>query len=51
MAGLLEKIKVPHDRFEMRLSGSGGQGMIRPRPTFRATSSPYRWSTRYIAAS
>ena len=28
MAGLLERIKVPHDRFEMRLSGSGGQGMI-----------------------
>lgn len=25
---LLDKIKVPHDRFEMRLSGSGGQGMI-----------------------
>jgi len=28
MAGLLEKIQIPHDRFEMRLSGSGGQGMI-----------------------
>ena len=25
---LLEKIKVPQDRFEVRLSGSGGQGMI-----------------------
>jgi 2-oxoglutarate ferredoxin oxidoreductase subunit gamma len=25
---LLDKIKVPTDRFEMRLSGSGGQGMI-----------------------
>lgn len=25
---LLDKIKVPADRFEMRLSGSGGQGMI-----------------------
>ena len=25
---LLDKIKVPSDRFEMRLSGSGGQGMI-----------------------
>ncbi len=25
---LLEKIEIPHDRFEMRLSGSGGQGMI-----------------------
>ena len=28
MAGLLEKIELPHDRFEIRLSGSGGQGMI-----------------------
>ena len=28
MAGLLEKIQVSQDRFEMRLSGSGGQGMI-----------------------
>ncbi|UCC43671.1 MAG: 2-oxoacid:acceptor oxidoreductase family protein [Candidatus Zixiibacteriota bacterium] len=28
MGALLEKIKIPHDRFEMRLSGSGGQGMI-----------------------
>ena len=26
---LLDKIEIPHDRFEMRLSGSGGQGMIR----------------------
>ncbi len=25
---LLDKIKIPTDRFEMRLSGSGGQGMI-----------------------
>ena len=25
---LLDKIQVPTDRFEMRLSGSGGQGMI-----------------------
>jgi 2-oxoglutarate ferredoxin oxidoreductase subunit gamma len=25
---LLDKIEMPHDRFEMRLSGSGGQGMI-----------------------
>ncbi len=25
---LLDKIKIPADRFEMRLSGSGGQGMI-----------------------
>jgi len=25
---LLDKVKVPHDRFELRLSGSGGQGMI-----------------------
>jgi 2-oxoglutarate ferredoxin oxidoreductase subunit gamma len=25
---LLDKIEIPHDRFEMRLSGSGGQGMI-----------------------
>lgn len=24
----LRKIEIPHDRFEMRLSGSGGQGMI-----------------------
>lgn len=28
MAGLLEKVKIPEDRFELRLSGSGGQGMI-----------------------
>ncbi len=28
MTKLLDKIKVPTDRFEMRLSGSGGQGMI-----------------------
>jgi 2-oxoglutarate ferredoxin oxidoreductase subunit gamma len=28
MAGLLEKVKIPQDRFELRLSGSGGQGMI-----------------------
>ncbi len=25
---LLDRIKVPEDRFELRLSGSGGQGMI-----------------------
>ncbi len=25
---LLDKIEIPHDRFEARLSGSGGQGMI-----------------------
>ncbi|HWR82771.1 MAG TPA: 2-oxoacid:acceptor oxidoreductase family protein, partial [Candidatus Deferrimicrobium sp.] len=25
---LLDKIQVPRDRFEVRLSGSGGQGMI-----------------------
>ena len=25
---LLDKIQVPSDRFEVRLSGSGGQGMI-----------------------
>ncbi len=25
---LLDKIEIPHDRFELRLSGSGGQGMI-----------------------
>lgn len=28
MTKLLDKIEVPKDRFEMRLSGSGGQGMI-----------------------
>ncbi|HUV31287.1 MAG TPA: 2-oxoacid:acceptor oxidoreductase family protein [Acidobacteriota bacterium] len=28
MTQLLDKVKVPHDRFELRLSGSGGQGMI-----------------------
>ncbi len=28
MQGLMEKIKLPSDRFEIRLSGSGGQGMI-----------------------
>ena len=28
MAGLLDKVKIPEDRFELRLSGSGGQGMI-----------------------
>ncbi len=28
MAKLLDKIEIPHDRFEIRLSGSGGQGMI-----------------------
>lgn len=28
MQGLMEKIKLPADRFEIRLSGSGGQGMI-----------------------
>lgn len=27
-ANLLDKIKIPEDRFEVRLSGSGGQGMI-----------------------
>jgi len=25
---LLDRIEIPHDRFEIRLSGSGGQGMI-----------------------
>jgi 2-oxoglutarate ferredoxin oxidoreductase subunit gamma len=25
---LLDNIEIPHDRFEIRLSGSGGQGMI-----------------------
>ncbi len=25
---LLDKVKIPQDRFEIRLSGSGGQGMI-----------------------
>ncbi|MEE8576119.1 MAG: 2-oxoacid:acceptor oxidoreductase family protein [candidate division Zixibacteria bacterium] len=28
MSSLLERVQVPQDRFEMRLSGSGGQGMI-----------------------
>ena len=28
MGKLLDKIEIPQDRFEMRLSGSGGQGMI-----------------------
>ncbi|MEA1979395.1 MAG: 2-oxoacid:acceptor oxidoreductase family protein [candidate division Zixibacteria bacterium] len=28
MTKLLDKIEVPQDRFELRLSGSGGQGMI-----------------------
>lgn len=28
MASFLDKIQVPQDRFELRLSGSGGQGMI-----------------------
>jgi 2-oxoglutarate ferredoxin oxidoreductase subunit gamma len=28
MTKILDKIKIPADRFEMRLSGSGGQGMI-----------------------
>lgn len=28
MAKLLDKIEIPQDRFEVRLSGSGGQGMI-----------------------
>ena len=28
MPGLLEKIEIPQDRYELRLSGSGGQGMI-----------------------
>ena len=27
-AKILDKVQVPQDRFEMRLSGSGGQGMI-----------------------
>ena len=27
-AKLLDKVEIPQDRFEMRLSGSGGQGMI-----------------------
>jgi len=28
MGALLDKIEIPTDRFELRLSGSGGQGMI-----------------------
>jgi 2-oxoglutarate ferredoxin oxidoreductase subunit gamma len=28
MGKLLDKIEIPQDRFEIRLSGSGGQGMI-----------------------
>jgi len=28
MSKLLDKIEIPQDRFEIRLSGSGGQGMI-----------------------
>lgn len=28
MGQLLDKIRIPEDRFEVRLSGSGGQGMI-----------------------
>jgi 2-oxoglutarate ferredoxin oxidoreductase subunit gamma len=28
MGKLLDKIEIPQDRFEVRLSGSGGQGMI-----------------------
>jgi 2-oxoglutarate ferredoxin oxidoreductase subunit gamma len=28
MGNLLERVKLPQDRFEIRLSGSGGQGMI-----------------------
>jgi 2-oxoglutarate ferredoxin oxidoreductase subunit gamma len=28
MPGLLDRITIPQDRFELRLSGSGGQGMI-----------------------
>lgn len=28
MGALLDKIEIPKDRFELRLSGSGGQGMI-----------------------
>lgn len=28
MAKILDKVQIPQDRFEMRLSGSGGQGMI-----------------------
>jgi 2-oxoglutarate ferredoxin oxidoreductase subunit gamma len=27
-AKFIDKIEIPHDRFEIRLSGSGGQGMI-----------------------
>jgi len=27
-AKFLDRIQIPHDRFEVRLSGSGGQGMI-----------------------
>lgn len=27
-ASILDKIDIPHERFEIRLSGSGGQGMI-----------------------
>ncbi len=27
-AKILDKVQIPQDRFEMRLSGSGGQGMI-----------------------
>ncbi len=28
MSKILDKIEIPHDRYEIRLSGSGGQGMI-----------------------
>lgn len=28
MAKILDKVQIPQDRFEIRLSGSGGQGMI-----------------------
>jgi 2-oxoglutarate ferredoxin oxidoreductase subunit gamma len=28
VAKILDKVQIPQDRFEMRLSGSGGQGMI-----------------------
>ncbi len=28
VASILDKIEIPHERFEIRLSGSGGQGMI-----------------------
>ena len=33
MKNLMDKIKLPTDRFEIRLSGSGGQGMILKSPS------------------